>query len=1096
MAKPQVQVLGPIQLCVDGKPVNLGTSMLRALLARLVVAGGRAVTADRLIEDLWEGQPPASAASVLQVHIHNLRRLMEPDRPRRAQAQIIVSESAGYALELAPEAVDAWHFEALLRRYGQQPVGPLELQKRRYSLDAVLACWNGTAFEALTDYAWAAQEAVRLTELRLTAIELRAQIELELHRPTEVAIELRSVFDEHPEREECARLLATAQYRIGQQAQALATLRRSREYLAAEFGADPGPASRELEAAILSHSAALVSTPTSPLVLAAPRPMRRLPLVPGYASERTALRETADGCRGGRLQLVWVAGAPGAGKTTLTESVLGGLGDDGWKLLRGGCPEVDGAPPAWAWSEILLELDPQASPESVTGGDAFALARAVSEHCRRATAAAPLVILLEDAHRADTATLQVLRQVVNWLRDQPVLIVITLRGSKAEPRLHATAGALAHSTAAWLELTGLDLEATRAAAAAAGIESLSDGQLVQLHERTGGNPLFIREMTKLVAAQGSLDALAEVPDSIRELIGHRIAGLSAAVIAALQQLAIWRDGVDLRILGLAADVGEDELIDLIATAEAHGLIRTDRTGRITFDHALIHETVYLSIPMLRRVRMHWAAVELLEKHAHDFPGLARDPDMLAHNAILGARPETAGRALEYVRVAATGSAERGMRADTVHLWRSAIELHEMAGHDSDRADRADRLVLFDACCELVGALAYQGRPLEARVVRNRAVALARDLGGTELLVRALTSWRGPVGWAVQGHLDRDRRTMDLVTTCLNEDLSVQHRIRLLAAAVFDFSMDPEGMALGHQYGDRALALARKLDDPELFCIALNAAVFIRDDRKPDPRLAEDCRELARLTTSAEHRSAAHLMLYRYALDASDLVTADEHARLAIESATDAQLPQLLVLAETFGAIVAVLRGDLAAADRAYNQLYERSQHSAIGTDPVSRIAGPLTLGWAGGDLSGIVESLGLLYRVRPELAGQPYALALLHAGDRERARVVFDRGNPVNPLFFQTTMSVFRAAAAIELGDLPEMQRLYRLLSPHRGTIVGLETGLLTLGPMDAILADLAEELGDTRQAVVHRARAEQLLHKVRTELAPAGDRAVPSGSL
>ncbi|MEV6767674.1 BTAD domain-containing putative transcriptional regulator [Nocardia sp. NPDC051030] len=1082
MAKPQVSVLGPIGLSVDESPISLGASMLRAVLARLVVAGGRAVTTDRLIEDIWEGQPPASAASVLQVHIHNLRRAMEPDRPRRAQAQVIVSESSGYALKLASEAVDAWQFEALLLRYEQQlrdPADPLDLMERRRALDAVLACWKGEPFEALTNYAWAAREAARLTDLRLTAAELRAQVELELNRPTEVAIELRSIFDEHPEREECARLLATAQYRTGQQAQALATLRRSREYLGEEFGIDPSPALRELETAILSHSAALAATaePATPAVV--PHSARPPALFAGYTHERATLLEVADACRSGRLQLVWVAGPAGVGKTTLVDSVLDGLALEGWTVLRGCCPEVDGAPPAWAWSEILLELDSHAPPALVTGGDAFTLARTVVEHCKRR--ATPVAVLLEDVHRTDNATLQVLRQVVNWLRNQPVLIMITLRGSKAEPGLHATAGALAHSTASWLELTGLDLDATRAAARSGGLGQLSEDRLHQLYERTGGNPLFIREMAKLVAAQGSIDAIDHVPDSIRELINHRIEGLPGEVVAALQQLAIWRDGVDLRILSLAAEISEDGLIDLIATAEAHGLVRTDRTGRITFDHALIHETVYLSIPVLRRVRMHWAAVELLEKHGEDFPGLARDPDLLAHNAILGARPDTAGQALEYVLTAARRSAERGMRADTARLWQSAIELHELAGHDAEHAEHADRLALFEAHCELVNARAYQGRLLDARHARDRAIVLARELGGTELLVRALTCWRGPVGWSVRSSFERDRHIMDLVEGCLSEELPVESRIRLLAAAVFEFPSDPDGLALGHRFADQAMALASGVDDPELRCVALNAAAFIREDRRPDPHLADECRAVIERFTSNEYRSTVHLILCRSALDDSDLPAAIEQARLAIDSATDAQLPHLLSLAQVFTIAAPVLFGDLAAAERIYEQIYARSAPTAFADD---QITGRLTLSWARGDLSGLVEPLGHMYRDRPELIAQPYALALLHAGDRVHARQVFNRCTPVNPHFFEITMTVFRAAAAIELGDLHEMHRLYRKLAPHTGTIAGLDTGLLTLGPMDTILAGLADGYGDARQAAIHRARADELLQRLRTELA------------
>ncbi|MGW4246493.1 BTAD domain-containing putative transcriptional regulator [Nocardia sp. NPDC004722] len=702
--------------------------MLRAVLARLVAAGGRAASADRLIDDLWEGNPPPTAVSVLQVHIHNLRRLVEPDRPRRAPSRFLVSKSSGYALELPPESVDAWHFEALLHDYERRlraPGTPDPLE-RRGLLDAALSCWNGSAYEGLTGFGWAAQEAARLTDLRLTAAEMRAAVELELNRPTEVAIELRTLFDEHPEREEIARLLATAQYRAGQQAQALATLRHSREYLGAEYGIDPSPALRELEVAILSHAETLAGA-GGPVASVPGIRIPAAPSQPGYTREQTTLRETAARASTGRkLHIVWLAGEAGAGKTTLAEAVLSQLAAGSWTALRGGCPEVDGAPPAWAWVEMLAGLD-RSMAENLASADAFAIARTAVTLCTERTANGPLVLLIEDAHRADTATLQVLRQVVNWLRDQPVLLLITLRGSEAGPGLHSTAAALAPNTAEWLQLTGLDLEATRQAVLDAGLPEISTEALQSLHRRTAGNPLFVRETAKLMAAQRLGGDGDEVPDSIRELIRTRLQRLSPGVATVLGQLAIWGDGVDLRILALSTAIGEDELIDLLAEAEVAALVRSDRTGRITFDHALIRDSVYLGIPQLRRSRMHWTALQLLLTHAEDFPGLARDPEMLAHHAVLGARPETAAPAIEFARQAAVRNTDRGMAADTVRLWQSVIELHELAGHDGEHAARADRVALVEAHCALVSAMAFQARWIEARRVREQAVSAAQQL---------------------------------------------------------------------------------------------------------------------------------------------------------------------------------------------------------------------------------------------------------------------------------------------------------------------------------------------------------------------------------
>ncbi|WP_162958119.1 BTAD domain-containing putative transcriptional regulator [Nocardia yunnanensis] len=615
MALIRIGVLGPLHISIDGQRVPPGAPMQCAVLGRLVTAGGRVVPTERLIDDLWHGDPPAKAVAALQVYIHNLRRVFEPDRPRRAHSRVIVSESHGYALNLEPSQVDSWHFEQLLHGHEaamRDPAGRPDPLEQVRVLDAALACWHGAAFESFPGMPWAAQENARLQALRLTAAELRAQAALELNRPAEVVLALRPILEEHPGREECARLLAVAQYRLGQSLDALATVRRSREFLTLEFGVDPGPGLRELETAILTHSVdAETAPPPAPVRPPEPAPSPDPEILPdnGYAAQRAAALAAAETAATGQVRLVWLSGEAGAGKTTLATAVTRQLGERGWATVFGRCPEVESAPPAWAWAEVLTGLD-AADPETFTAADAFTLARRVVRSCRERSAGTPIVIVLEDVHGADTATLQVLRQVVNWLRDRPILIVATLRGTEAGPGVRDTAAALALFTADRIELDGLDLAGTRRAAAAAGLTALDDRTVELLRHRTGGNPLFVRELAKLVAAQGTTDGL---PDSVRDLLGRRIAQLPPEVVDVLRHLSVWGEDSDVTTLAATTGLPADTVIDLIAVAESARLLRADRAGRVTFDHALVRETVYLDLPTLRRTRMHWDAFEYLRR---------------------------------------------------------------------------------------------------------------------------------------------------------------------------------------------------------------------------------------------------------------------------------------------------------------------------------------------------------------------------------------------------------------------------------------------------------------------------------------------------
>jgi DNA-binding SARP family transcriptional activator len=209
----QLSVLGAVRALVDGTAVPLGGPRQRSVLVRLVVAGGSVVSTDRLVDDLWCGEPPPKALASLQVHVSHLRRALEPGRARREPASVLVSAAPGYRLVLPSDAVDAWRFEELL----EQARTAQDLTVRRGLLDDALGCWSGPACAEFADEPWAAPEVARLEELQLLALEERAGADLGLGRPAAVVATLERHVQEHPAREEAVRLLALALYRSGRQ---------------------------------------------------------------------------------------------------------------------------------------------------------------------------------------------------------------------------------------------------------------------------------------------------------------------------------------------------------------------------------------------------------------------------------------------------------------------------------------------------------------------------------------------------------------------------------------------------------------------------------------------------------------------------------------------------------------------------------------------------------------------------------------------------------------------------------------------------------------------------------------------------------------
>ncbi|MEU9247729.1 BTAD domain-containing putative transcriptional regulator [Streptomyces sp. NPDC048385] len=242
-------VLGPVTAERAGLPLALKGPRHRAVLARLIVARRRVVPVARLVADLWT-EPPPSAVGAVRTFVGDLRRALEPDRPPRTPARLLVTDGPGYALRA--EAVDAWRFERAVGAAGQQePVRAGQL------LTEALELWRGPAYAEFADEEWCGGERARLAELRLRAVEQRAEALLAADRAAEAVPDLDAHLVGYPWREEAWRLLALALYRTGRQGDALAVLRRARATLAGQLGVDPGRALRRLEADVLAQDPGL-----------------------------------------------------------------------------------------------------------------------------------------------------------------------------------------------------------------------------------------------------------------------------------------------------------------------------------------------------------------------------------------------------------------------------------------------------------------------------------------------------------------------------------------------------------------------------------------------------------------------------------------------------------------------------------------------------------------------------------------------------------------------------------------------------------------------------------------------------------------------
>jgi DNA-binding SARP family transcriptional activator len=266
----EFRILGPLEVVRDGAPLELGGPRQRALLALLLTRAGTVVSRDRLVDELWD-EPPASVVNVIQTYVSHLRKVLPPDR--------LATRPPGYVLEVERGELDLHRFEQLAEE-GRQALAGGEPETASQLLGEALGLWRGQALGDVAGAAFARVEAARLDELRLAALEERIEADLAAGRHASALGELEALTAEHPLRERARAQLMLALYRSGRQSEALDVFRDGRSALV-ELGLEPGPALRELQAALLRQDPSLELDPGA---AAAAQPVSRSLLVVGFGA--------------------------------------------------------------------------------------------------------------------------------------------------------------------------------------------------------------------------------------------------------------------------------------------------------------------------------------------------------------------------------------------------------------------------------------------------------------------------------------------------------------------------------------------------------------------------------------------------------------------------------------------------------------------------------------------------------------------------------------------------------------------------------------------------------------------------------------------
>jgi DNA-binding SARP family transcriptional activator len=1108
----RVRVLGQLTAEVGGTASALGGRRQRAVLARLLVARGAVVSTDRIIDDLWRGEPPARAIASLQTYVSHLRRALEPHRSARSPARVLVTAPPGYAFRADDDAVDAWRFERLVASArAADPARALDL------LDEALGLWRGPAYAEFADEVWAATEAARLAHLRRAAAETLVPVAVRAGRAGDAVSLAEALVAEHPLREESWRLLAVALWGTNRSAEALATLRRARDVFAAELGLDPAPVLTELERDILHQrpaalEAALAVAPSwsappprpAEPVSAPPARPREEPFV-GRVKELDALLGAADEAYAGGPRLVLLDGEPGIGKSSLMGRLAHRLAARGWLVGRGRCPDDEGTPAAYAWAEAMRALaaigadlagvldggdreaddavaDDAIADDAVADGggpvadgggpvaDAaearFRRHRRIATSLHRVAEERPLAVLLDDLHHADAETLALMRHVTDAACLDPraptrVLLVAAFRSTEAGPVLRDALADLATRSPVRLSLAGLDPSEVDQLVADLHDAPVDAATRAAIADRTGGNPFYVRETVHLLAGEGALVAVSEVPAGVRDVIRRRLARLPRPTVSVLGLAAVIGDEFDVDLVVDAAGIDPERVLNALEAAVIAGLLREPGPGRLAFAHALVRDTAYTGLTRLRRARLHARVADALARaRPHDHPALA-------HHLARAASTTTAARAVHHAVLAAE-RAERGHAHDSaVALLVQAVEGHDLVPPDEAGDRDAHRVALLG---RLVRAQVRAGAVADARASRDRAVAVAEVAGRDDLLVAAFTAWTEPTPWVARPYGVVDRGTVDGLERLLRRvDLEPATRCRLLASYVTELA--GEGDPRAGAAAEEAVRLARRAGDPALLALALfERARDLRWDTDADRRaiLADEIDRLA-----IDHHLAAYGWRARYiaataAAARGDVAALRRHVDHGLDLARRYQMAEPLAVGLSAGAMLAHVAGRFDEAERGYAEAAQRLARSGSPHAAGFEALATVTIRVSQGRIAEYAPAATALVEAYGPAAVDVAVAALAAAGDRAAADRLLADAPRLRPDFYLTIFATLRAGAAVGLGRRDLAEELYAALLPAHDQVAGAASTSLAMRPVAHTLADLAAALGRTAAAAEH----------------------------
>jgi tetratricopeptide (TPR) repeat protein len=787
-----------------------------------------------------------------------------------------------------------------------------------------------------------------------------------------------------------------------------------------------------------------------------------------------------DQAESGIPTLAALVGEPGIGKSRLAAELARVAVQQGVTVLLGRCSQDDGAPPLWPWQQVLhgLGRDLPDDDQDEDGGGRFRAWEAIGREVMEAAAQRTILVVLDDLHWADVATLRVLRLLGETMQGTRLLVLGTWR-SHPEP-VDALLDAV--ETFARRHAVRIDLHGLSAAEASRVVEAVSEAipspdEARALRQRTDGNPFFLVEYARLARERGDLSALvaeADPPGAVHDVLARRLQLLPEDSVSVLRWAAVVGRQFDLRTLAAASGIDEDTLLDRLDAPLEAGLVRDDGIDRFRFGHALVRDTIYAAVPTTRRARAHARVAEALQQ----VPG--RETELARH--WLAAGPAHAARAW----LAAVGAAAVARRLhayeESAELLRSALETLPL-DPDSTQRER------YDVLTDLADAARWAGDWAGLVEVAEELISVARELDDVELLAEAGTTTAVGALWQSGPHGTVNQIVVDSLRECLSRlpeaDSPLRCRVMLsLALEIYYGSTFEERRALV----DEGLAMARRIGDDSLLLDGCQLAFTALWQPSTAPERRDLVTEGMMLAHRLRNERAYVVTTTLRAVVASELGLVDEmweHAVVARDGANRLRLPYGLIVLDSLELPWLAMAGRFEECEERMADIIRLDQQMTLHQSEDATVGALMSLRLWQGRSAEVAPYLEDFASNSPLPVTSTVLVYWLRAGEPDRANACW-RQHPVDlgdNDWFSMLNWTSAAEAALWLGDRTLAAAAYERLAPYAGRSSCAGSGNAN-GPVDAFLAHASAAVGETELAARHADRALELCEEWQIPLA------------